>query len=172
MIGASHGKRMVRATPHVDSSCRPCRRPSSPGRAYSPGVLFIASSSSPVRARPISATGQLAGDDIETQTAQCLANVRAILRAAGIPFLQDVLRCGVFLLDISEFQKMNAVYADVRRSSSARTTIQAAALPAPGLRVEDPLIRGPSIGTGAQCTVHRAGCGVAVWGAALFLLPL
>ena len=50
--------------------------------------------------------------DIATQTEQCLANVRAILEAAGSD-LQHVLRCGVFLLDIGEFQQMNAVYSRV-----------------------------------------------------------
>ena len=75
------------------------------------------------------ATGSLAGADIATQTEQCLANVRAILQAAGSD-LQYVLRCGVFLLDIAEFQQMNAVYSRVFGDHRpARTTIQAAALP-------------------------------------------
>jgi len=81
-------------------------------------------------------TGQLAGPDVAAQTAQCLANVEAILRAAGSN-LQCVLRCGVFLLDMAEFPQMNAVYARAfGEHRPARTTIQAVALPAPGLRVE------------------------------------
>jgi len=81
-------------------------------------------------------TGQLAGPDIATQTAQCLANVEAILKAAGSS-LQCVLRCGVFLIDITEFPQMNEVYARVfGEHRPARTTIQAAALPGEGLRVE------------------------------------
>jgi 2-iminobutanoate/2-iminopropanoate deaminase len=81
-------------------------------------------------------TDQLVGSDIESQTEQCLKNVQAILEAAGSS-LQHVLRCGVFLTDISEFQKMNAVYSRVFGDHRpARTTIQAVALPAPGLRVE------------------------------------
>jgi 2-iminobutanoate/2-iminopropanoate deaminase len=81
-------------------------------------------------------TEQLVGPDIESQTEQCLRNVEAILQAAGSS-LQHVLRCGVFLTDITEFQRMNAVYAKVFGDNRpARTTIQAAALPAPGLRVE------------------------------------
>ena len=55
-------------------------------------------------------TGQLAGDDIEAQTEQVLKNVSAILEAAGSS-LQHVLRCGVFLTDMTEFSRMNAVYA-------------------------------------------------------------
>jgi 2-iminobutanoate/2-iminopropanoate deaminase len=82
------------------------------------------------------ATGRLAGDDIESQTTQCLKNVEAILEAAGSS-LQHVLRCGVFLTDMREFSKMNAIYAKafgVHRP--ARTTVQVAALPHDGLRVE------------------------------------
>jgi 2-iminobutanoate/2-iminopropanoate deaminase len=81
-------------------------------------------------------TGVLAGTDVETQTEQCLKNVEAILIAAGSS-LQHVLRCGVFLTDISAFAKMNEVYARMFGGHRpARTTIQAAALPGPGLRVE------------------------------------
>src|ERR1044071_9926585 len=70
------------------------------------------------------ATGQLAGPDVEAQTAQCLANVGAILRAAGSD-LQYVLRCGVFLLDMREFGRTNAVYARTFGDHRpARTTIQ------------------------------------------------
>jgi 2-iminobutanoate/2-iminopropanoate deaminase len=82
------------------------------------------------------ATGALAGADVETQTAQCLQNVRAILQAAGSD-LHHVLRCGVFLIDMGEFQKMNTVYSRVFGDHRpARTTIQAAGLPGDGLRVE------------------------------------
>ncbi len=81
-------------------------------------------------------TDRLVGPDVETQTEQCLRNIAAILEAAGSS-LQHVLRCGVFLIDIKEFQKMNGVYARVFGDHRpARTTIQAAALPAEGLRVE------------------------------------
>ena len=82
------------------------------------------------------ATGKLAGADASSQTEQCLRNLEAILHAAGSD-LSCVLRCGVFLLDMSEFEQMNAVYARVfGEHRPARTTIQAAALPGEGLRVE------------------------------------
>jgi 2-iminobutanoate/2-iminopropanoate deaminase len=82
------------------------------------------------------ATGALIGADVATQTEQCLKNIAAILEAAGSS-LQQVLRCGVFLIDISEFQEMNGVYQRMFGSHRpARTTIQAAALPGDGLRVE------------------------------------
>ena len=81
-------------------------------------------------------TGELAGADVNTQTEQCLENLQAILKAGGSD-LQHVLRCGVFLLDMTEFQQMNEVYARVFGAHRpARTTIQAAGLPGVGLRVE------------------------------------
>ena len=82
------------------------------------------------------ATGELAGADVETQTEQCLKNLQAILKAGGSD-LPHVLRCGVFLLAMKEFQLMNGVYARVFGDHRpARTTIQAAGLPGVGLRVE------------------------------------
>ena len=84
----------------------------------------------------VPATGTLASLDIEEQTEQCLRNVETILVAAGSS-LQHVLRCGVFLTDIGEFQKMNGVYSRMFGDHRpARTTIQAAALPGEGLLVE------------------------------------
>src|SRR5207249_10283777 len=48
-----------------------------------------------------------------------------------------VLRCGVFLVDIKEFGKMNAAYSRMfGEHRPARTTVQVAALPGEGLRVE------------------------------------
>jgi 2-iminobutanoate/2-iminopropanoate deaminase len=80
-------------------------------------------------------TGAIA-DDVEGQTEQTLRNIAAILEAAGSS-LSHVVRCGVFLVDISEFQKMNAVYARTFGDHRpARTTVEVSALPAPGLRVE------------------------------------
>lgn len=82
------------------------------------------------------ATGKLAGDDTATQTEQCLRNLQTILKAGGSD-LPYVLRCGVFLIDMAEFQEMNGVYARVfGNHRPARTTIQAAGLPGVGLRVE------------------------------------
>jgi 2-iminobutanoate/2-iminopropanoate deaminase len=82
------------------------------------------------------ATGKLVGTTVEQQTEQCLKNVQAILEAGGSS-LQHVLRCGVFLIDMNEFQNMNKVYMRMfGNHRPARTTIQAAALPGEGLLVE------------------------------------
>jgi len=80
-------------------------------------------------------TGRLAAD-VEAQTEQCLKNVQTILEAIGSS-LQAVLRCGVFLIDMGEFKKMNGVYARMFGDHRpARTTVQVAGLPGDGLRVE------------------------------------
>ena len=82
------------------------------------------------------ATGRLAGAEIEKQTEQCLKNVQTILEAAGSG-LQYVLRCGVFLIDMREFVRMNGVYSRMFGDHRpARTTVQVAGLPGDGLRVE------------------------------------
>ena len=82
------------------------------------------------------ATGDLAGHDVTTQTEQVFRNIQAILEAAGSD-LSHVLRCGVFLVDLRDFAEMNAVYARVFGDHRpARTTVQVAALPDRGLRVE------------------------------------
>jgi len=80
-------------------------------------------------------TGHLA-TDVESQTEQTLRNIANILEAAGSS-LQHVIRCGVFLVDMGEFQKMNGVYARVfGNHRPARTTVQVAGLPGEGLLVE------------------------------------
>jgi 2-iminobutanoate/2-iminopropanoate deaminase len=103
---------------------------------YSPGMIFDRLVIVSGQGATDPATGRLAGPDVETQTEQVFRNLRAILRAAGSD-LAHVLRCGVFLVDMRDFEKMNAVYARVFGDHRpARTTVQVAALPHPGLRVE------------------------------------
>ena len=91
---------------------------------YSPGVAFgdLIFVSGQGAIDP--ATGRLSGPDVESQTRQCLENVRTILEAAGSD-LSCVLRCGVFLLDMREFDRMNAVYAShfAADGRPARTTV-------------------------------------------------
>jgi 2-iminobutanoate/2-iminopropanoate deaminase len=102
---------------------------------YSPGVGFERLVFVSGQAGVDPKTGALAAD-VEAQTEQCLRNVQAILEAAGSG-LQHVLRCGVFLLDMGEFQKMNGVYSRIFGDHRpARTTVQVAGLPGDGLRVE------------------------------------
>ena len=107
-----------------------------PAGPYSPATVFerLVFVSAQGAADPT--TGQIVSADVEAQTEQVLKNVQAILEASGSS-LKQVLRCGVYLTNLGEFKKMNAVYQrmfDGHRP--ARTTVQVAALPAPGLKVE------------------------------------
>ena len=107
-----------------------------PAGPYSPAVVFDRLVFVAGQGAKDPHTGLMAGDDVESQTEQVLKNIEAILQAAGSS-LQHVLKCSVFLIDITEFPRMNEVYARMFGTHRpARTTIQAAALPAAGLRVE------------------------------------
>jgi len=77
------------------------------------------------------ATGRLVEGGIAAQTRQALRNIQAILEASGTS-LQRVVKCGVFLAELADFQAMNAVYAEffpADKDPPARTTVQAAKLP-------------------------------------------
>ena len=56
------------------------------------------------------ATGQMVERNIQTQTAQVLSNIEAVLRAANLT-LGQVVRCDVFLKDLADFKGMNEIYA-------------------------------------------------------------
>lgn len=70
-------------------------------------------------------TDKLAAGDVEFQTQLTLSNIRRILEAAGVG-ITDVVKCSVFLRDISEFHNMNRAYAAFFGDHKpARTTIEA-----------------------------------------------
>ena len=124
---------MDRPSAHRPVSAAGLPKPVGP---YSPGVVFDRLVFVSGQGAIDPATGQLAGPDIETQTAQVFRNIESILVGAGTD-LKHVLRCGVFLVDMAEFAAMNAVYARVFGDHRpARTTVEVSALPHPGLRVE------------------------------------
>ena len=81
-------------------------------------------------------TGKMIEGDIEAQTRQVFANLRAVLEAAGSS-LDRVVRASVYLADLNLFPRVNAVYAEHFSAAPqpARSTIQAAALPL-GAQVE------------------------------------
>ena len=75
------------------------------------------------------ATGKLVEGGVEAQTRQVLANIRNVLEAAdsGLNF---VVKTTVFLKDMGDFPKMNAIYGEFfSKEPPARTTVAAAALP-------------------------------------------
>jgi 2-iminobutanoate/2-iminopropanoate deaminase len=103
--------------------------PFSPG-IVSDGSLYL---SGQVAQDPV--TGKLIGGDAAQQTEQVLRNAEAVLQAAGKGFA-DVLKVGVFLTDMGDFQAMNAVYGKYFQAPyPARTTVGVAALPL-GARIE------------------------------------
>jgi 2-iminobutanoate/2-iminopropanoate deaminase len=75
-------------------------------------------------------TGELVGaGDIRAQTERVLANLAAVLAAAGASFA-DVTKTTIFLTDLRDFANVNEVYARfVGASPPARATVQVAALP-------------------------------------------
>ena len=71
--------------------------------------------------------------DIAQQTGQALANLAAILEAAGSS-LDKLVKTSVFLMDLADFQAMNEVYASrVGDRPPARSTFQVAMLPSGAL---------------------------------------
>ena len=74
-------------------------------------------------------TGQLIEGDVARQTDQILRNIATALAAAGKD-LEDVVRVGVYLTDMTNFAAMNEVYArHFTKPYPARTAIGVAALP-------------------------------------------
>ena len=81
------------------------------------------------------ATGEFAGEDIETQTRQSLTNIKNILAAAGTD-MSAVVKTTVLLADINDFAAMNGVYAQFfKEPFPARACFAVAALPK-GAKVE------------------------------------
>ena len=75
------------------------------------------------------ATGQVITGDVSTQTERVLANLAAVLEAAGASW-SSVVKTTVFLHDMNDFPAVNQVYARVLGTARpARSTVQVAALP-------------------------------------------
>jgi len=75
------------------------------------------------------ATGELVEGGIEAQTRQVLTNLKHVLEASDSD-LNYVVKTTVFLKDMNDFAKMNAIYGEFfSRNHPARSTIAAAALP-------------------------------------------
>jgi 2-iminobutanoate/2-iminopropanoate deaminase len=81
------------------------------------------------------ATGELVHADIGTETRQVLNNVKGILEACGAT-MADVVRCGVFLGEASDFAPMNAVYAEFFGAGKPARATVVTGFAAPGIRVE------------------------------------
>lgn len=83
------------------------------------------------------ASGEMVGGaDVEAQTRQVMANLAAVLAAAGSGF-QHVVKTTIFLTDLADFARVNQVYGAAFDGVQppARATVQVAALPR-GAKVE------------------------------------
>jgi len=120
------GERRVVSTPRAPAAIGPYSQAIAAG-----GFVFTAGQ---IALDP--ATGALVGGgDAARETVQVLANLEAVLGAAGTS-LAKVVRCDVFLADLADFARVNEVYAQrFPKEAPARVTTQAAALPK-GARVE------------------------------------
>jgi 2-iminobutanoate/2-iminopropanoate deaminase len=107
------------------------------------GGLVYASGQIPL----VPETGKIVEGDVEVQTRQVLDNLRAVLRAAGSGF-EHALKVTIFLADIADFPRVNALYAKAFTGdpAPARATVQVAALPLAALVEMDAVARIPGDG--------------------------
>ena len=94
-------------------------------QAVRSGGLLFCSGQIPINP----ASGAIETADIEGQARQVFSNIRAVLAAQGID-LNHVVKATVFLQDIADFPKVNALYeAAFAGHKPARSTVQVAKLP-------------------------------------------
>ena len=107
-----------------------------PRGPYSPAVragdcIYVAGQ---IAIDPVNGNVELG--DIKSETRRVLTNIKSILEGCGAS-MNDVVRCGVYLVDAADFQQMNEVYAEFfGEAKPARTTIIVAALPLKNAKVE------------------------------------
>jgi 2-iminobutanoate/2-iminopropanoate deaminase len=75
-------------------------------------------------------TMQLVMDTIEAETTQVMENLKAVLAAADMTF-ENVIKTSIFISDMHNFAKINAVYATYfnEDTAPARETVEVANLP-------------------------------------------
>ena len=74
-------------------------------------------------------TGELVAATVEEQTRQAITNLQNVIDAAGST-LAHVVKTTVYLKDMNDFSKMNAVYAEFfGENPPARSTVAVAGLP-------------------------------------------
>lgn len=85
-------------------------------------------------------SGEMVDSDIEMETTQVMRNLKAVLEAAEMDF-SHVVKSSIFLKDMGDFQRVNAVYAEYfeEAEAPARETVQVAQLPK-DVRVEISMI--------------------------------
>jgi reactive intermediate/imine deaminase len=109
-------------------------------------------------------SGQIVAGGVKEQTAQCFANVKAILAGIDVPF-DDIVKIMVFLKNLSDLEGVNEVYSTFFPDSAiaravgyvpARTVVGASALPMDALvQIEAVVSHGD--GTPPQAVEDRHG---------------
>lgn len=89
------------------------------------GMLYV---SGQIAINP--ANGELVTASIEEETERVLENLKAILEAAGLSF-ENVVKCSVFVKDMNNFSRINAIYARYfnEATAPARELVEVANLP-------------------------------------------
>jgi 2-iminobutanoate/2-iminopropanoate deaminase len=75
-------------------------------------------------------SGELEMESIESETKQVMENLKAVLAAAGMDF-SHVLKTSIFISDMGNFGRINAIYASYfdEATAPARETVEVANLP-------------------------------------------
>ena len=69
------------------------------------------------------------GESIEEETHKVMHNMKHILEAAGLSF-SDVIKCGIFVKDMNDFQAINTAYGEYfKENPPARETVEVSRLP-------------------------------------------
>ena len=106
---------------------RPEKAPNT-GLPFSPGVLAGNTLYISGHLGRSPANNALVAGGVEAETRQSLANIREVLRAAGMDF-KDVTSVTAYITNFQDFEKFNAVYREVFPTDPpARATVQVAAL--------------------------------------------
>jgi 2-iminobutanoate/2-iminopropanoate deaminase len=88
------------------------------------GFLFL---SGQIALDPV--TGELVGADVTAQTKQVMANIGALLAAAGLDFMH-IVKTTIFLVNLSDFSCVNEVYGRCfPKDPPARSTVGVRGLP-------------------------------------------
>jgi 2-iminobutanoate/2-iminopropanoate deaminase len=110
---------LINNTPQVPAAVGPY------SQAVKHGGLLFCSGQIPIDP----AAGKIVATDVEGQTTQVLANIRALLEAQGLT-LSSVIKATVFLQKMADFPKVNPLYeAAFDGHKPARSTVAVAGLP-------------------------------------------
>lgn len=97
-------------------------------------------------------TGELVQGSIEEETEQVMENLKALLEASGMGF-DEVIKTTIFITDMHQFSRINAVYGRYfnEDTAPARETVQVAALPKfVNVEISVIAVKGGALETGTQ----------------------